>query len=134
MSNQDKHLFNTATIGGEEIEFVNLTLHPVDIICQDGTVVSIKTSITDKKDCPRVKMEFSCTNEVEVDGHIFELFNSGVVTQIEPPLPPEKPGVLYIVSKLIVDSAPERKDLVCPVELERDLNTGDVVGCRGLSR
>ena len=45
-------------------------------------------------------------------------------------IPPEIPGVVYIVSVIIAKGLPERKDFVIPNELVRDGRA--VIGCRSL--
>ena len=46
-------------------------------------------------------------------------------------LPEEADGVFYIVSQLIKNALPERKDLLVPAEVVRD-EKGNIVGCRSL--
>jgi len=52
----------------------------------------------------------------------------GVVTG----LPAQQDGVLIIVSQLVADACPERRDLIVPHDVIRV--QGQVVGCRGFSR
>jgi len=46
-------------------------------------------------------------------------------------LPDPEPGVVFIVSALVAEAAPDRGDLAYPGEAVRD-EAGRVVGCRGL--
>lgn len=48
-------------------------------------------------------------------------------------LPDPKPGTYYIVSKMLAQAYPERKDLIFPGTLVRN-ESGDVVGCIDFSR
>lgn len=48
-------------------------------------------------------------------------------------LPDQKPGTYYIVSKMLAQACPERKDLIFPGTLVRN-ESGDVVGCIDFSR
>ena len=45
-------------------------------------------------------------------------------------LPDEKEGVFYIVSMLVRQACPGRRDLISPGELVRD-DSGQITGCRG---
>ena len=48
-------------------------------------------------------------------------------------LPEPKPDTYYIVSKMLAQACPERKDLIFPGTLVRN-ESGDVVGCVDFSR
>ena len=48
-------------------------------------------------------------------------------------LPPEEPGVFLIVSLMVAQAVPKRKDLLVPGEVVRDAS-GAIVPCKGLSR
>lgn len=48
-------------------------------------------------------------------------------------LPDPAPGTVLIVSRMVAEAAPHRRDLVAPDELVRD-DAGVVVGCRQLGR
>src|SRR5690606_42059691 len=48
-------------------------------------------------------------------------------------LPEEQEGVVYIVSRVVVEAMPDRKDLFFPDELIRD-EKGRVIGCSALGR
>ena len=48
-------------------------------------------------------------------------------------LPDPKPGTYYIVSKMLAQACPERKDLIFPGTVVRN-ESGDVVGCIDFSR
>lgn len=48
-------------------------------------------------------------------------------------LPEFKEGVFYIVSQMVKNALPNRKDLLVPTETVRD-RAGRVIGCRSLGR
>lgn len=48
-------------------------------------------------------------------------------------LPEPKPGTYYIVSKMVAQACPKRKDLIFPGTVVRN-ESGDVVGCIDFSR
>ena len=48
-------------------------------------------------------------------------------------LPEPEPGTYYIVSKMLAQACPERKDLIFPGTVVRN-ESGDVVGCIDFSR
>ncbi len=47
-------------------------------------------------------------------------------------LPAPRPGVYYVVSRLVADACPERDDLLVPHDLVRD-EEGNAVACRGFA-
>lgn len=59
-------------------------------------------------------------------------------------LPPQEKNVFLVVSRMVIDAHPERKDLLCPSEIVRrdadgNLSShpfakGDIIGCLSLSR
>lgn len=64
-----------------------------------------------------------------VDGTlIYRRFPEDIVN-----LPEPKPGTYYIVSKMLAQACPERKDLIFPGTVVRN-KSGDVVGCIDFSR
>ncbi len=46
-------------------------------------------------------------------------------------LPESQHGVTYIVSMLVAQAAPDRRDLVTPFDMVRD-DAGGIIGCQGL--
>lgn len=48
-------------------------------------------------------------------------------------LPEEKEGTYYVVSRLVLQAASNRKDLLSPGQLVRN-EAGQPIGCKGLSR
>lgn len=96
----------------------NLTPHVITIVKSDGEKIEIPshgivrlsevtTPITEYEGVPIVRKTYGSAD-----------------------LPSEN-GDLYIVSTLVRQAFPERKDLVSPGDLIRDEN-GNVIGCRNL--
>lgn len=103
------------------MKIINLTPHEINLHQENGNVVTIKPSgnaarIAVKREvvdtilgCPVTRSVFG-----EVEG-----------------LPEEKEGVILLVSALVRNAFPERKDLFSPGNLVRDKN-GAVIGCSTL--
>lgn len=47
-------------------------------------------------------------------------------------MPDEEPGTFFIVSRLVKQAFPNRRDLLVPNEIVRD-DDGNIIGCRSLS-
>lgn len=105
-------------------DIVNLTPHTITFVAEDGSVlreipasgqlarVSTRTvTIGDVDGLPVTATEFG-----EVEG-----------------LPSPKPGTAYVVSSLVAQRVPERRDVYIPNEAVRD-EKGRIVGCRSLGR
>ena len=102
------------------VEFVNLTPHPLNIHDDEGNLVILPSSGK-----VRVKANYTRVNTIRgVDIYTCEY------GQVEG-LPAPKNGVLYIVSGLIKNAVPHRKDILAPGELVRN-EVGQPIGCRGL--
>jgi hypothetical protein len=72
----------------------------------------------------------SAAGSVEHEGMLFPLIDRRPKRVKN--LPPARPGILIIVSRLVAEAAPERLDLVVPNDLIQDRNRR-VVGCRSLA-
>ena len=95
---------------------IKTTPHSINLpgmtIPPNGDIVRVSVALTDAGDfagIPLVKGTYG-----EVTG-----------------LPPEKNGVLYIVSALVRAALPDRKDLASPAKLIRD-EKGNITGCSAL--
>ena len=110
--------------------FVNLTPHSLNIYrsAEDISPIIVPPSGT----VARVATRPLDTEWVEDGVPLQEIALIGVQG-----LPEEQPGVLYIVSGMVVDHlgswGPQRADVVAPGELLRDA-AGRPVGCVGLRR
>ena len=89
----------------------------------------------------RIRLAYDKANEIRtdttseiaeiIDG--IEIFTSNVA--LRDPLPPEVPGVIYVVSALCLNAIPAgRKDFVCPGNPVRKGKDKEVYGCRGFRR
>ena len=104
------------------MELVNCTPHEVNVIREDGTVLSIKASGIIPR-CSQTESKVASVNGIAITRQTF-----GKVVN----LPEEKPGVYLIVSRMVAAATEGRKDLLVPGPLVRDEN-GQPCGCRGLS-
>lgn len=102
--------------------FINLNPHKVDIIKEDGTVLTVPPSGIVAR-CSQNETVLDIRDSVKITRQEF-----GDVVN----LPESKDGVLYIVSRLVAAARPDRKDLVCPGPLVRG-DDGQPIGCKGLS-
>lgn len=99
---------------------VNLTPNTVNIITNDMEM-AIKSSGV-------VRCSQKNTPICTIDGIPITATTYGEVEG----LPDYEDGIYYIVSRLVMDSCPNRKDLLAPNELIRDAE-GKIVGCKSLS-
>ena len=86
-------------------DIFNLTPHPITI--DDGTTKLIYDPFP-VKELPRVHMR--TTKQDEVDGIRIRTIKPASVTH----LPEYEDGTLYIVSAMVAQAAPHRRDLICP--------------------
>ena len=99
----------------------NLTPHEVKIITGEGTIVVKPSGVV------------ACCNEHEELAKdlagipVIRLVLGEVVD-----LPPEEEGVTLIVSHIVLQACPKRKDLVKPGKPVRNA-AGEIIGCLGLS-
>lgn len=114
------------TMNGVTIKIVNLTPHKITFIGDKGNL-----SIDPSGELARVS---STTKEI---GHIYVTkFDLKIpVTATEygevEGLPHPKDGTIFIVSSLVAQRVPNRKDVFIPNESVRDEN-GRIIGCRSL--
>lgn len=100
---------------------VNLTPHEINVVCVDGSVKSFKPS------GKVARVDSKSTLLRELDG--IEYFQDVMGNVID--LPPEQPDTLFLVSMMVRLAFPNRKDLVSPGDLIRDVK-GQPTGCKGL--
>lgn len=104
---------------------VNLTPHPVNILTEDGEII-----------VPPAGTVARCQQYREIIGHIEVNGKQIPITrtrfgQVEG-LPDPQPDTLYIVSALVAQACPDRRDLVIPDDTIRDAE-GRIVGCKALA-
>ena len=104
----------------------NLTPHPVTLVV-DGQTVTLPPDGTP----PRVSTTETPVGTVAVDGAEVPIFQ--VSTGELDNLPEQQPGVWLLVSRMVAEAAPHRRDLVIPHGLVRD-DAGRVVGCSALGQ
>ena len=102
--------------------FINLTPHTINVIKEDGTVLTIPTSGTVAR-CTQTETVLDIHDGVKITRQEF-----GEVVD----LPDEADGNILIVSRLVASAKPERHELVCPGPLVRG-SDGQPIGCKGLS-
>lgn len=102
---------------------INCTPHVINAVRKDGTLINFPPSGI----VPRVS---STSQEVaDLDGIAVVATVFGAVTD----LPAREDGTWLVVSRLVLNAAPDRDDLLAPGELIRDEN-GQPKGCKGFSR
>lgn len=104
----------------------NLTPHAVHLVTAEGQV-----QLAPDTPPARLRQQATAAGSVDVGGEAVELFDVGV-DGIEG-LPPSQTGVWLVVSRLVAEACPERRDLVFPYREVRD-NAGRVIGCAALGR
>lgn len=102
-------------------QVVNLTPHPINVITDAG-VHTFSPSGTVAR-CSSQSVQVGNLNGIP----LFSTSFGGVQD-----LPVPQDGVMFIVSALVRQAVPNRKDLASPGDLVRDDN-GNPVGCRGLN-
>lgn len=102
--------------------FINLTPHEVKIIQEDRVIILPPSGIVAR--CQQEEQPIG-----EVEGVRVVRLSMGELVN----LPPERAGVIYIVSHIVLQQAAQRKDLLKPGELVRN-EAGEIIGCRSLCR
>lgn len=103
-------------------KFVNLTPHTLNIVRADNSVLIIEAT-------GKIARVSSKTEVVEViDGiEVIEPTFGDIVD-----LPEPEEGTKFIVSRMVKNLVPERKDVLVPGLLARD-DKGNIIGAKGLS-
>jgi hypothetical protein len=108
------------------VQLINLTPHPVQIFGEEGSIVLPCSAVP-----ARLEGTTGPVGHVTVDGVSVAVVQHHYDRIVG--LPGPSPGVLFVVSQLVLDFLPERQDLVTPSDLIRD-ESGAVIGCRALAR
>ena len=102
--------------------FVNMTPHPINLLTNEGKEIDI---IEPSGETIRLEEEWSPIGTFDIRGESFPLmhceYSSGDV-----PEPGE--GTIFIVSAMVANAYPERKDFVIVAKTVRDEN-GRICGC-----
>ena len=112
------------------MEIINKTPHTINIICNDGTKISLEPVLP----APRVSSHNVVTATYTVtdgNGLAHEIVRESPVFGEVVDLPEKKEGTIYIVSMLVASRANNRTDLVSPGRQIRN-SSGQVIGCAGL--
>lgn len=104
----------------------NLTPHPVTLVV-DGQTITLPPDGAP----PRVSTAETPAGTATVNGTQVPIVQ--VSTGDLEGLPAQQPGVYLLVSRMVAEAAPHRRDLVIPHGLVRD-DTGRVVGCSALGQ
>jgi len=108
------------------MKIINLTPHSIHIVV-DGRTVTLPPEGTP----PRVSTTETSAGTVVLDGA--EVPVTTVATGELTGLPQPQEGVGYLVSRMVAEAAPQRRDLFIPHGLVRD-EQGRVTGCSGLGQ
>ena len=101
---------------------INLTPHDLNIVHGD-LITIVKAENTPAR----------VSSKVEVIGYLnngIPLYDTVYGEVIDLPQPQD--GVIYVVSRIVKNCVPDRKDVLVPGNLLRD-DKGNVIGCNGLS-
>lgn len=104
----------------------NLTPHPVTLVV-DGQTITLPPDGTP----PRVSTTETPAGAASVNGVQVPIFQVGTGDLVG--LPDQQPGVYLLVSRMVAEAAPHRRDLLVPHGLVRD-DAGRVVGCSALGQ
>lgn len=77
----------------------------------------------------RLKEKYDKVGEIE---HIPVFVKKFLIAE-DTPLPPQQEGVVYIVSLVVAQTFPNRRDFVIPNDLIRDTE-GRITGCKSFAR
>lgn len=103
------------------MEVINLTPHTVNVVWNGGDVFEFPS-----------EGEARCSQKTTEAGFIGIIpITSTTFGEVEG-LPEEKEGVYYIVSRLVMQACPDRRDLLVPNEIIRD-ELGHIIGCHSLA-
>lgn len=104
------------------MKIVNCTPHQLDVVCEDGTILTIEASGIVPR-CTQTEATVASINGIAVTKQVFgEVIN----------LPEAQPETFLVVSRLVASAAKGRKDLLVPGPMIRG-EDGRPCGCRGLS-
>lgn len=106
------------------MRFVNLTGHPVDVVREDGTLITLWPDVFTVRATLRYRL-------LEVlDG--IGIYVQETACAVE--LPDPDPGIRYVVSVYTKLHFLDREDVLCPAQLHRDAETGRVISSHGLQQ
>lgn len=111
----------------KKYEILNLTMHDVTIKFNGETHVIPKSGLSVRCKIPMEKAE-------DINGIPCEYKRTDMLSTL---LPPEQEGVLLLVSSMVLDACPDRKDLIAPNTskgMAIKNNAGKTIAVKGLQR
>lgn len=103
------------------MKILNYTPHTVNIILESGEIYNF-LSVGNAR-CVQTTVQVGEINNIPITSTEFG--------EVEG-LPQEQKGIYYIVSRLILQALPQRRDLLVPNEVVRD-EKGKIIGCKSLA-
>ena len=104
-------------------KIINLTAHDVNIVCDNGDVITFSPSGTVAR-CTQKTVVIGAVNGIPLTQTSF-----GVVVD----LPQPQKDTIFIVSRLVLTACKGvRDDLIVPNDLVRDDN-GNIIGCKSFA-
>ncbi|WP_291566899.1 MULTISPECIES: hypothetical protein [unclassified Clostridium] len=104
------------------MKILNYTPHTVNIIISESGEIYNFLSVGNAR-CIQTTVQVGEINNIPITSTKFG--------EVEG-LPQEQEGIYYIVSRLILQALPQRKDLLVPNEVVRD-EEGKIIGCKSLA-
>ena len=105
-----------------EIIIINCTPHEINVVKEDGSILTIEASGIVPR-CTQAEANVASVNGIAVTKQVFgEVINR----------PEAQPETFLVVSRLVASAAKGRKDLLVPGPMIRG-EDGRPCGCRGLS-
>ena len=103
------------------MKILNYTPHEINLILKNGR--EIKFPSIGEARCKQTQSIFKYIGEIPI-----AFITVGEVEG----LPDRKENVYYIVSRVVMQNCPNRRDLLVPNEIIRD-ETGKIIGCKSLA-
>lgn len=122
----EKNMTFEEVIAASGVELVNLTPHDVTLVAKNGETFTIPAT----GDCARVGVSSETIGSMFED--MFDIVRTVFDREVVG-LPAPQDGVIYLVSTLVAQASPSRRDLLVPANLVRD-EAGRVVGAGALQR
>lgn len=112
------------------VQLINLTPHVVTLLVGDEAIEF------PSEGCARLGFDSKTKDMIRIQGdsgvaYGFPIEDVNIGEAVGLPAPQE--GKMYIVSQLLVNQLPDRRDLVAPKQLVRD-KANNVIGCRSFGR
>ena len=103
--------------------FVNMTPHAINLLTTEGENIA---TIEPSGSMIRLDEEWSPIGTFDIEGHSVDLmhceYSSGSI-------PSSDEGTIFIVSAMVANNYPERKDFVIPAQIVRSEDRRTILGC-----